>query len=734
MPYLDRIFGGGRKTYVSTSVSRVIDDKFIPSSVKSGLSTALVAGGGIPENVMEKLVHSIGVRADRMHNYASESYVYHLPYGRGHSPVSTRTLTLPIISTIVGTAITAPIYFDIGAPNFLHMAWVSLVADHGLNSLNNTLGGLTTSLGTTVWLENMQVFIGTGDLNKLPQSSMYVRGYAASSGPTPYRVGLLGLRNTPSPQLDTGSVTSYVRVSYVYTQTVPVVVDGVTVNQAQRVDGSFNISMVGYDNAAGYFQTSYIDTNGIRRYWTYKVGAGTYPTLDSAYDTAQNPLGEFFPFVYLRFFKQPASTNTASQEYITSRKLVKYLGIDYGNMVTTINSNPQIADVEQAIMMFAVPANSTNPVEQRYLFDLFYRIYLDAHSADPTKVAHEAAFSITDYRYSMALDIPEIRYIRKAGVIGTVGTVTAAITDWEVPADRLDSSNGWAGVITSNIILSKTYTYRKQISQSYYDEVIVSGLSMTYEVLNGYTTTAGGYSPNLVIPVDRAITRNYSITEREILYSRSLHYLFNASQSVYIEWYQTPTFGFLLLAAAIVIAVVDGGTTFSALTAAGLGTLSAAAFTLAIIILQGIIVRFVLRLFVNAVGKDFALLVAIALAIKGSYDAIKAGSVAGAPMAREMLTLSSGISNSVGEFIHDELNALSKDRDAYNDLLESRSSQLESANALLERSSTLSPFVIFGEKPDDFYNRTIHTGNIGVTSIELTKSYVDIALTLPKLS
>ena len=60
--------------------------------------------------------------------------------------------------------------------------------------------------------------------------------------------------------------------------------------------------------------------------------------------------------------------------------------------------------------------------------------------------------------------------------------------------------------------------------------------------------------------------------------------------------------------------------------------------------------------------------------------------------------------------------------------------ELSDANKLLENSSHLSPITIFGESPDDFYNRTVHSGNVGVISIGAISSYVDNALRLPKLN
>jgi hypothetical protein len=59
---------------------------------------------------------------------------------------------------------------------------------------------------------------------------------------------------------------------------------------------------------------------------------------------------------------------------------------------------------------------------------------------------------------------------------------------------------------------------------------------------------------------------------------------------------------------------------------------------------------------------------------------------------------------------------------------------LKTANNLLEGNNLLSPFIIFGENPSDYYERTVHSGNIGAHTIETISSYVDTALTLPSLN
>jgi hypothetical protein len=102
----------------------------------------------------------------------------------------------------------------------------------------------------------------------------------------------------------------------------------------------------------------------------------------------------------------------------------------------------------------------------------------------------------------------------------------------------------------------KTYRYQRQASPGVYDEILVDGLKMTYFIYGDYTTTGDEFNDDfLLIPLDRSITRRYSIPVRELLYARSLHFVFNSRVVTEIKWYQRGIFKALLLIVAIVITI-----------------------------------------------------------------------------------------------------------------------------------------------------------------------------------
>ena len=208
-------------------------------------------------------------------------------------------------------------------------------------------------------------------------------------------------------------------------------------------------------------------------------------------------------------------------------------------------------------------------------------------------------------------------------------------------------------------------------------------------------------------------------------------------QVITLAWYQQSWFSGLLFAVGLVVTLISMGTA-SGPMAGLLNGISASALKIAAIalikqIVMAYLFTYVLTLFVKAVGGEVAILLAVVAVIYAGYDAYSAGSIKGAPLAQDLLRISSGLTKAVTTNIQEMMNDLLAEYKSFNQFKDEAAKQLEEANKLLENKNWLNPFVIFGEKPDDYYNRTVHSGNIGIVGISAISSYVDNALTLPKL-
>lgn len=1051
------LFSSEYKTQVATTVSRVIEDDALPDAVLSGTLKSHFENGDIPEYVIEELVTCIGSRAERMYAYADKNYTYGLPSGEVYSSTQGRAQVEATIEAIEGQQVLIE-YSHFGPPNALHIGWSKLVAEHGYVQVTNQLGNLTAEKGTPVYLMDMVVVAPAENYNSIEPGVLALWGTAARAGYTPERINT-GAMSSPTAVVRSVTATNIsVLVTYVWQPLTPV--------NAPLSTGTFTIDLDGYDGTQDYFQAKY--TVGTQaKYWSYLNKSGTYPLLDEVFVDGPATAGSYFPFTYFRFNKTSMLSDTSSEGYKTSKKMVKYLGIDYDLIAETIHSNPGIGDVEQAMMVMGVPPTSTDKTECRYLFDYFNQMYYAMGSPDASFEANSVMTAmgqaptqrttiIKDSRFKMSLSNNGIYKKLIGGSIGPVGTYAAKlqVTDvgatstyastnavvtytgtedyavvedpltgylWSldktfnnenllvfdpatetlikkiplapyfataggahiiyVPTTRsmwvlsasststaidlirvdiatysiatsnisnsaflnvnwgiydpfndcvyLASTNGATSVafirasvggtpfgnfttgwptnvtawirqgvimpngtmavrmfdgtyvpiidLASNTVIKtittsnsgtaardnynttlgydpvrnrlvlfvgaisnnntpwmyefdtdtltylpslpraaiaiyhkdsdsfvatntvngvslvntvyasqtfrlidartfaiqkvlfvapsatrsitfsqynpghayfttssnrvykqplpfKTYRYQFQATPGVYEEILVDGLKMTYFVYGDYTTTGDEFNDELIlIPLDRSITRQYSIPKRELLYARSLHFVFNSVVITEIKWYQTGIFKALLLIVAIVITIytygADGGSTIA--TALSLSGTAGLIATIVVNLAIGQLIAAGFTLFVQKFGTKAATAVAVLAIAYGAYDVVTSGSVLGAPWAQTLLQLSTGLQQAV---LRQKYSDLLADADQFNLFAKDRTEELETAQALLETNHLLDPIVIFGEKPEDFYNRTVHFGNIGTLGITAISSYVDIALTLPKLN
>lgn len=730
------------KTTVATTVTRVVENSSLPDSLKSGTNKALFNAGDQSDYVMEDLLQSIGIRADRYYKYGKNSYTHGLPSGTYLTEVDAKSRVEAVIASIEGSIIpTTYCYF--GPANLTHVAWLKVIELQGLDTKTNILAGLSATKGSSVYMVDLQVIIPEANLSNydpviLEQWGVSPKGgytikKTSSSTETSSMVGHSPLVKDPN-----ASSISF-KLTYCWENTVTDLNGVVTKTYTEE---NLSIPFTGFIDTADYFQARYIK-DGTPKYFMYKDGMGTYPNLDAIYTTAPTTAGTFFPFTYFRHNKTSEIANKTTPAYLTSKKLCSQLGMDFDTVAEGINSNPDIADVEQAMMIMAVPAVTTNQLEMRYLFDFFDARHSTFVNQNVTLKSDEidsklkgnfdtpsSAIVIEDKRFKMALNNAGIYKRTVIGVLGAIDTCTSSYTVGSATIGVADLQ----GIVTGLGIPKTVHTYRKQVSSISYEEIQVVNLNLVYYIINGYSVTADEEDNILLIPLDKSITTHYSVIEKEQLYARSLHFVFNSVQITKIKWYQTGAFKIFMYVAAIVITIYTGGTASTLVANLMAGLFTQAAISLMILVLEQVIFTYLFKVFVKAIGIKAAFVLAVLAAIAGTVQAIDAGSIAGAPWASELLAISTGLASAGQTVLQEEMQDLLGEITAYEKEMKKEMELLDEKLLALEPSAHLSPFIIFGETPDEFYNRTIHAGNIGAVGVDAVSNYVAMQLKLPDIS
>lgn len=766
------LFSSKKKITVATTVSRVIEDKLLPNSAKSGLIKGLLRDEDqIVENILEDMSSNIAVKAERMYRYGRTKYIY----GNPQSNMVHRAMGVSTVEdTIKGieglTAHHLVMDYNQYAPfNSLHFGWQTLVDSHGYDQTTNEITHLSAQKGHPVYLDDMYVVIPSSLIGELNTSSMAQWGASAKSGYTPLRPVQDAVGNIAAaslPQVNALATVESVVVRYIWIEPEVVTVNGVQVTRNAVRTGSMEFVVPEFSDSQEFFQAKYhfdqvVTTvwddftqttkytyRKVIRYFTYQEGKGDYPELDGVFRGGLSDLGSFFPFAYFRYNKTSQTDILTTPEYKSTKKLLKYLSMDYNAVGDAINANPDITDVEQAMLVMAVPKNPTAQIEIRYLFDFFYRVAFEYSGGSSGAIASNPVLNalpflsnpatpginimIQDAKFKMKLSLSKISKKLIAGNVAAVGGYSwgTGTQPSQQMVSYFDNDGKQIEYLLENT--EEYLYYRKQVTAGLYQEVRVSGLQMFYYVFEDYTAT----TDTVLIPLDYSITQHYSNPDREVLYARSLHYVFNSKIITKIKWYQQSWFKAVMIIVSIVIMVVSwGGSSGISASLIALTEMTLTELLIMVIVNVAIMVavNLAMKLFVKLLGPEAALILALVLAAVGLVDALNSGSLAGAPFAKDLLQLSTGLIKTTGDFYTEQLMGIKSEYEALGMDIKEKTELLESANKLLHNDNILSPFVIFGESPTDYYNRTVHSGNIGTYSIDAIHSYVDNALKLPEI-
>lgn len=179
---------------------------------------------------------------------------------------------------------------------------------------------------------------------------------------------------------------------------------------------------------------------------------------------------------------------------------------------------------------------------------------------------------------------------------------------------------------------------------------------------------------------------------------------------------------------------------------AAMGTMYLVISVLTVIVSQFAISQ-AIQLFAEAVGAEWAMVVAVALIAYGGYQAFsKAGTVSleavKSATANNFVQLGTNLAKA-GMGVHqaERMEAYNQEVQEFELFKETQIAELEEVRKLLDMKTLIDPFefvgeqpmIIWGESPQDMYSRTVHSGNIGIASLDVIPQYVQQSLTLPRI-
>lgn len=723
-------FSGETKIYVGTSIARVIPDEYIISSVKTGSLQSIIHKGRADEYIMEEAIKGLATRGGRYFRYGRDTYVFGLPKSNVIAPLSGALEVQDVLETIEGVPITLGYSFS-GMLNYAHIARKVLVSTYDYDAITDELVSLSAIKGATVTLAKIILRGSSTKLQALPPEV-----FTAHTGSVAVEVdagiSTIGLDIRYEWTVFEYNTTTHVFENVVHTEDVTVTND---------------LTIPAYDVNADYFHAEYT-VGGVTKYWEYRIGAGTYPTLDGIYEDEYTENGSFFPWVYFRYNAVSMDADPESTEYLHSKRLFEILNVNYAETVATIHTNPGIGDVQQAFLYAAVPALSSNKVDSEYLFKFFSVAYAN-EGGTPTALSRAAFEASLEYTTTSTPHANVIRDARMSTVLthggiwkrivtGVIGPVGFYKNEAEMLNYGQELPDREGGLFTMDREISAHY-YMKQISETQYEEIQVLGLALKYRVYGNYMTVGNLNTETqiLLIPLDMSIVETFSLVKREELYARSLHYVFNSMVMEELEWYETGIFQDLLMITAIVVTVISVGATFQAIGAAlALGTITVTQAVVIILVdtVYLMLEQLAFKLFVKAVGIENAFIIAVFAIIRGVYVGLQAETFKGFfANAERMLKISCNLMTSAAKDMQETLKELSLELEEFQAYAKEQFDMLKEVEKSLTSNNALQPMMLLGESPQEFYSRTIHGENIGMIPIHMVRQYVDNLLRLPTI-
>ena len=483
-------------------------------------------------------------------------------------------------------------------------------------------------------------------------------------------------------------------------------------------------------------------------YLTYEHGSGTYSVLDDLF-TATSSTGEYYPRLYARLNAQdlPNTLSTSSDEYKSSKKIAKLMGIDWVDWCATLQSavaeNTPLADVQQLFLTIAAPMNTADVVIIEYQYNYWKNMFDDLSTSVTTgalagtgaKVGK--AMIIADTTYSNTVSFDAINVVTVTGSIGVIGTYTSEYvnaTMGYVGTHYAPSTGRSAYGLSGSPVLPAHHAYRYQDTLTTYKEVRVFGAGSTHAFL-WFSTLARGTDENLVIPIDKTALPNLSSNEREILFGKCFYLVMNMTKVIKTKWYQRGVFKAVMVIVAVVITVFSGG------LAGGVGAfLINLATNIAIAALINIIITALVR--TGAVSGKFAAALAaaafIASALSGYADVNLLNLT-----AIQLLTVSCiafQMSTKASQF---DMEHLQRESSAFSLEVQQKEASLRQAKELLGdpiipmelelllSGSRSKVFVTLGESPEDYMAKG--SMNVIETLQGFVSNYVEIMMQPPNL-
>lgn len=478
------------------------------------------------------------------------------------------------------------------------------------------------------------------------------------------------------------------------------------------------------------YRNSSIDAGNIE-YWFYNIATRTISTLDGDITELTSP---FLPVVPLREKnknlgikldigkedefgivdveyardKDGRKIYPDTELYKTSKKLLKLSGLDMDVVTKNVHSNPDIDDIDNVYIIYGINVNTKTKHGKFYLYQFFSNL---------AEIMPKSGYiDISDASYAIGIEY---------------SSCTEKTVFGELAVETKLTHNG------------NTLIIQRKVDDETYKEVKITSLKHINYVYKGKTVKTDledaledDDNYNFIIPLQYELAKkDRSLFGRQDLINESLQMVCNSYKVIKTSIWDT-ILSIILVVITIVLAVYGAAQFGFALIAAVQQGIGAVLILAAQTIALSVGITYVGKLLSEVLPPEWALAITVVLSV---YTV--ASGMFYPNQSTSMMQLVSGFNMAVSkvpgyqqEAIAEEYKNLEAEFEELNDELQELQDELDSNTFMDFYEITSREMIsIVGETPEEFYDRTIHTGNIGVALYEIIPNYVSNALTLPDI-
>ncbi|EBV1532043.1 hypothetical protein DNY80_24460, partial [Salmonella enterica subsp. enterica serovar Kentucky] len=475
--------------------------------LRKTINTAITGGADIATTLNQAYLKGMGIQIKQAYRYGRDYYALGLPDGSIFFGTPNNEEIIAILTAIEGKEVVLTMA-DYGAPDLSYWIEEYLTdtyhwdTDHG--GIGNPPAGVLPDASINYTIDNNGLVTITmtnpgGTAPAFTEDVSFSVDYDAQYYHVIYRVKTPGIPTVTIVTRDTepgdeeGTVTTSTTENNFgeFTITDTTVVTTIdTVNNKTAIETTVVVS-----NLSG------------KKYWMYAAGTGTYPELDSILTEVIRD-SAYYPVVPLRVNNKDLTdpANVSADQFSTSKKLMRKLSLNFLDLGERINENPDVKDIDHAFFVMGISLNSQYESSMDYLHEFFkylaqvspsdkeaYVTWYNENVGEdgnineftPKPPVNKLYLRQKPYDISIAYQYSDM--VVKSGSIGPVGTVTRTTG----PASSIKVVNQFdvSTELTADVTV---ITFRKQISETQYEEVETCGLQHVNNVYKGHSVDISG--------------------------------------------------------------------------------------------------------------------------------------------------------------------------------------------------------------------------------------------------